>query len=50
MRGRPKLPEGERKEYQRIAVHKSTYEKIVKRAKKEDVDILILLDRLVDGQ
>lgn len=45
--GRPKLPEGQHKEYQRIAVYPTTYKVIKERTLKDGVLIMDYIDRLV---
>lgn len=46
-RGRPPLKPGDRKVYQRIAVYKSTYERLSKKSKKTDTNIVDIIDELV---
>lgn len=45
--GRPKLPEGTHKTYQRIAVYPSTYRMIKKKTKKNKTLIMDYIDSLV---
>ena len=47
MRGRPKLPEGEKKVYQRIAIYKSTHERLKKQCEESGNNIVDYLDALI---
>lgn len=47
--GRPKKPQSELAKYQRIAVHKRDYDKLQRKLKKYDIDLVTAFAAMVEG-
>jgi hypothetical protein len=45
--GRPRIPEKEKKQYQRMAVYKHTYELIVAKSKAEGLNMVDYLEKVI---